>query len=240
MGRIYERFVIPKEYAGKIEGRSSYARMGLMVHCTGDFINPGWSGYMPLQLYNAGPVPLQIYPYLSICQLMLVKLTSTPTRTYGDEELQSKYINDDGGPSYWWRERRVKQLQERMENANVALGIQRRVVELVRFEDPDLLEHFERYVLRRRPRDLQNADSLLDAFSAREDRRRLYDTVAKWAFPALFLALVGSAFARPYGLPHLVLLLATLGAGAWAGLAWFWHPATYLGRRELQAIRQGE
>lgn len=100
MGRIYESFRVPDEFAGKIEGRSSYARIGLAIHCTGDFINPGWHGFMPLQLFNASPFPIRILPYLPICQLMLISLSSRPDRTYGDDELASKYINDDGGPSY--------------------------------------------------------------------------------------------------------------------------------------------
>ena len=84
MGRIYERFRIPPGYAGKIEGRSSFARLGLMVHCTGDFINPGWQGYMPLQLFNAGPYPLRLTPFLDVCQLMLVQLSGESERTYGE------------------------------------------------------------------------------------------------------------------------------------------------------------
>ena len=72
MGRVYERFRMPTNCAGKIEGRSSFARLGLSVHCTGDFINPGWEGYMPLQLSNVGPYPLRLAPYFSICQLMLI------------------------------------------------------------------------------------------------------------------------------------------------------------------------
>lgn len=65
MGRIYERFRMPPDCAGKIEGRSSYARLGLAVHLTGDFINPGWEGYMPLQMFNAGPYPILLPPFRS-------------------------------------------------------------------------------------------------------------------------------------------------------------------------------
>jgi deoxycytidine triphosphate deaminase len=94
MGRVYERFRMPTNCAGKIEGRSSFARLGLSVHCTGDFINPGWEGYMPLQLSNVGPYPLRLAPYFSICQLMLIPIASEPARSYGDADLRSKYVND--------------------------------------------------------------------------------------------------------------------------------------------------
>ncbi len=80
MGRVYEKLHIPERYAGKIEGRSSFARLGLSIHATGDFINPGWSGFMPLQLYNAGEYPIVITPYLPLCQLMLIPLSGLPER----------------------------------------------------------------------------------------------------------------------------------------------------------------
>ena len=114
MARIYERVRTPPSCAGKIEGRSSYARLGLAIHCTGDFINPGWEGYMPLQLFNCGPYAIRVTPYVPLCQLILVKLSSRPDRTYGDVELNSKYVNDDGGPSLWWRDEQVRKLQERL------------------------------------------------------------------------------------------------------------------------------
>ncbi len=134
---------IPPGHAGKIEGRSSYARLGLAVHCTGDFINPGWEGFMPLQLCNFGPYPLRIAPYFSICQLMIVRLSAESARSYGDQELRSKYINDDGGPSLWWRDARVSQLQLRLGAVNVSERIRQEIVETVRFQNPQILERLQ-------------------------------------------------------------------------------------------------
>jgi deoxycytidine triphosphate deaminase len=54
LGRTFEAFSIPRSCAGKLEGRSSFARMGLAIHCSADFINPAWRGRMPLQLTNLG------------------------------------------------------------------------------------------------------------------------------------------------------------------------------------------
>lgn len=237
LGRIYEQLTVPAGYAGKIEGRSSFSRLGLAVHCTGDFINPGWGGYMPLQLHNSGPFSIRIYPFLPICQLMVIKLTSEPTRTYGDDELQSKYVNDDGGPSYWWRDRRVARLQERLSRANLSIQIVRAIVDLVRFQDPDLLEHFERFVERQRAGKLESADVILDSFARNEDRRRWYDRAGKALFPFLATGLVAAAFVKPYGPLHLLLLIATLLALGWWGYVWFWRPAGYLGTAELRAVR---
>ena len=81
-GQIYEQIRIPDDVSGKIVGRSRFARMGLSVHATGDYINPEFEGAMPLQIINHNRIPIIIYPYLTICQLILVKLTSKPNIPY--------------------------------------------------------------------------------------------------------------------------------------------------------------
>jgi deoxycytidine triphosphate deaminase len=196
MGRIYERFRIPPGHAGKIEGRSSFARLGLQVHCTGDFINPGWEGFMPLQLYNAGPYPLRLTPFLDICQLMVVRLTSTSERSYGAPELQSKYVNDDGGPSLWWRDARVRALQARLGEIDPTERMQQEIIDRVRFENPEVLERFQDFVRTRRVDQVENADALLDAFAKREDRLRFADRVSFGAAAVFVSAAVGSLFAK--------------------------------------------
>lgn len=62
LGRTFEKFTVPNGFAGKLEGRVSFSRLGLSVHCTGDFINPGWRGRMPLQIVNHGVVPITLAP----------------------------------------------------------------------------------------------------------------------------------------------------------------------------------
>ncbi len=63
LGRTYERFTVPPNIAGQIIGRSSFARMGLSVHCSSGFINPGWQGHMPLQRVNNGPHIIKVFPF---------------------------------------------------------------------------------------------------------------------------------------------------------------------------------
>jgi deoxycytidine triphosphate deaminase len=236
MTRIYERFRIPDEYAGKIEGRSSYARIGLVIHCTGDFINPGWDGFMPLQLFNASPFPIKILPYLPICQLMIIQLSSSPERTYGDDALASKYVNDDGGPSYWWRDKRVKELHTRLGNANVPIGIQSEIVDLVRFEDAELLERFERFVGRTRIGQVDNADSVLDDFAKREGRRRWLDRATGFPFAVSFAFSLGLLLVA-YEPWHIVAWIATPLLGLGAIYAVNHRDVPYLDSRELTALR---
>lgn len=233
---IYERFRIPAGYAGKIEGRSSYARIGLSVHCTGDFINPGWDGFMPLQLFNASPFPIKILPYLPICQLMIISLSSDPERSYGDHELASKYVNDDGGPSYWWRDRNVKELHARLGNANVPARIQNEIVDLVKFEDPELLERFERFAGRMRISRVDNADAVLDDFASKEGHRKWADRAAGFPF-AVGFAISAGLLVTSYESWHLVVWIATLVAAAGAIYAVNRRDAAYLDSRELAALR---
>lgn len=236
MARIYERFQIPNDYAGKVEGRSSYARIGLAIHCTGDFINPGWSGYMPLQLLNASPFPIRILPYLPICQLMLVRLSSPPVRTYGDDQLASKYVNDDGGPSYWWRDRSVEALHGNLGRVNVPIGIQNEIVDLVKFEDAEMLARFERFVGRKRIGQVDNAEAILDDFSVRESRRRWLDRAA--AFPFVFgLAVSIGLMTVPYEAWHALIWALTAATAAGGVYAVNHRDADYLDRRLLESLR---
>jgi deoxycytidine triphosphate deaminase len=235
MARIYERFRIPAGYAGKIEGRSSFARLGLVVHCTADFINPGWHGFMPLQLYNAGPYPILVTPFLSICQLMLVPLSNEPERTYGDPELQSKYVNDDGGPSLWWRDARVQALQERFGEINVPEQIQRDIIARVRSWEPNVLERFQRHVRALPLERLENATTVLERFARQEDWRRRLDTAATWAAGVLAGGLIGSLFAK-FSVVHVIVVLLFVAAAALGVRGYLRRDTGYLGRKELRAL----
>lgn len=232
MGRIYERFRVPPGYAGKIEGRSSFARLGLAVHCTGDFINPGWEGFMPLQLFNAGPYPLRLTPFLDICQLMLISLSSESERSYGAPDLESKYINDDGGPSLWWRDARVRALQTRLGEVHATERMQQEVVERVRFENPDVLERFQKFVRTRRVEQVENTDDLLSDFATKEDRARLLDRIALGSIPVVGGGALGSLFAE-FAVWHAFVWLLGIGSVVLGFRAYVRSDGGYLGDREL-------
>jgi dCTP deaminase len=81
-GQIYEQLRLPPNCCGYIEGRSRFARLGLSVHVTGGFINPEFEGAMPLQIVNNNSFPIVIYPYITICQLLLSNLSTNPLIPY--------------------------------------------------------------------------------------------------------------------------------------------------------------
>lgn len=235
MGRIYERFGMPPACAGKIEGRSSFARLGLAIHCTGDFVNPGWEGYMPLQLTNLGPYPLRLAPYFSICQLMIVGLSGTPERSYGDENLRSKYINDDGGPSLWWRDSRVEQLQRRLGNVNTSEAIRQEIVNTVRFQSTEVIARLQHHIDGMRVGQVENADQVLNAFARREKRTRLLDNVAL-TLPLLFAGGVVAGIFAKFG-AWLIVFIALLVVSLIAAIAAYERRDDgYLTPGELQSI----
>ncbi len=83
LGQVYEIIALNDCMAGRIEGRSRVARLGITVHCTGSYINPGYHGVMPLQIINHNNFKVQIYPYIGICQLILFHLKESPIIKYG-------------------------------------------------------------------------------------------------------------------------------------------------------------
>ncbi len=70
-GITIEKIHLPPTLCGRIEGRSRFGRLGLMVHITASFIQPGTLGHQVLEMNNAGPVPLLLIPGVAICQLIL-------------------------------------------------------------------------------------------------------------------------------------------------------------------------
>ena len=69
LGHSMEYLKLPNEIAGQVEGRSSFARLGLQIHMTASFIDPGFEGVLTFEIYNAGPNPIKLYPGLRIAQL---------------------------------------------------------------------------------------------------------------------------------------------------------------------------
>jgi len=242
LGRTSEEFSIPKDCAGKIEGRSSFARMGLGVHCTGDFINPGYRGRMPLELFNFGPNAIKVFPFIPICQLILIRLSDVPERLYGVAELQSKYMNDDGGPSYWWRDKRIHKLQELFQSKDVTLAVQEDILKRVGIQEPEVIERFEKVVFKLKEPQKENADTLLDVFIHTEDALRKRDRcihgLAVAVFPLLASAAAGALLVTPFASTHFILWTITM-LTAWPFFAALKEPRKeYLGCKELGELKR--
>ena len=83
---------------------SSLGRLGLLIHSTAGFIDPGWDGHVTLELSNVANLPITIYPGMKIGQLSFVQLTEPAERPYGSEGIGSKYQGQRGPtPSRYWQ-----------------------------------------------------------------------------------------------------------------------------------------
>jgi deoxycytidine triphosphate deaminase len=83
---------------------SSLGRLGLLIHSTAGFVDPGWDGHVTLELSNVANLPITIYYAMKIGQLSFVQLTEPAERPYGSEELGSKYQGQRGPtPSRYWK-----------------------------------------------------------------------------------------------------------------------------------------
>jgi dCTP deaminase len=100
LGSTLESVGIDPQYEGIIDGKSSWARIGLVVHLTAGYIDPGWGCPKPrpltLEIKNEGPLVIVLRPGIKICQLRIARMNSTPGRAYGHADLGSHYADSDG------------------------------------------------------------------------------------------------------------------------------------------------
>lgn len=90
-----ESITLPDDLVGWLDGRSSLARLGLMVHVTAHRIDPGWKGRIVLEFYNSGKLPLALRPGMLIGALSFETLTSPAVRPY-NRRLDAKYRDQQG------------------------------------------------------------------------------------------------------------------------------------------------
>ncbi len=95
LGSTLEHINVPDELVARVEGRSSYGRLGIIVHATAGFVDPGFEGDITLEIQNLGNAPVKIYPEDRVCQLVFETMTSKAEKPYGDKE-DTKYMGQTG------------------------------------------------------------------------------------------------------------------------------------------------
>lgn len=96
LGSTLERVALPDDKVGRLEGKSSLGRLGLLIHSTAGFVDAGFEGYLTLELSNVANLPITLYPGMKIGQLCLFEMTSPAERPYGSKALRSKYRGQVG------------------------------------------------------------------------------------------------------------------------------------------------
>ncbi|SEE23080.1 dCTP deaminase [Gordonia malaquae] len=96
LGSTLEVLSLPDDLAGRLEGKSSLGRLGLLTHSTAGFIDPGFSGHITLELSNVANLPITLWPGMKIGQLCLIRLSSPAENPYGSAAVGSKYQGQRG------------------------------------------------------------------------------------------------------------------------------------------------
>lgn len=95
LGATMESVTLPDNLVGWLDGRSSLARLGLMVHVTAHRIDPGWSGNIVLEFFNSGKLPLALRPGMQIGAMSFETMTGPAERPYRKRD-DAKYRHQSG------------------------------------------------------------------------------------------------------------------------------------------------
>jgi dCTP deaminase len=91
LGSTLEHVEVPANLVARLEGKSSLGRIGLLIHSTAGYVDPGWKGHLTLELSNVSQLPITLYHRMKIGQISFLRLTTPADRLYGSAELGSKY-----------------------------------------------------------------------------------------------------------------------------------------------------
>ena len=86
-----EHVGLPDDLVARLEGKSSLGRIGLLIHSTAGYVDPGWKGHLTLELSNVANLPVTLYYGMKIGQISYLRLTTPADNLYGSEALGSKY-----------------------------------------------------------------------------------------------------------------------------------------------------
>ena len=96
LGSTFERVALPADLVGRLEGKSSLGRLGLLIHSTAGFVDAGWDGHLTLELSNVANLPIALYPGMRIGQISFLRMTTPAEHPYGSSKVGSKYQGQRG------------------------------------------------------------------------------------------------------------------------------------------------
>lgn len=96
LGSTAEYVKLPNDLVARLEGKSSLGRLGLLIHSTAGYVDPGFEGHLTLELSNVANLPITIYPDMKIGQISFFQLTSEAENPYGSTKVGSKYQGQRG------------------------------------------------------------------------------------------------------------------------------------------------
>jgi deoxycytidine triphosphate deaminase len=177
-----ENLKIPDFLSGSLKGRSSFARLGISIHCTGDYINPGYQGHMPIQIVNNSPIPIKIYPYLSIAQLVLYFLYSEPDISY--QSLPNTIYNSERcntqGLSLWYRDQKIDDLAYKITGKRFSRNAEEKIRNIVLKAEKRTLKQVEEDLKRKKIDQSSDIEKELDIYENKDVKRDKKMRLAFW------------------------------------------------------------
>lgn len=96
LGSTIENITLSNDIVARLEGKSSLGRLGLLIHSTAGYVDPGWQGRLTLELSNVANLPITLYQGMKIGQLSFLELSSPAENPYGSKAVGSRYRGQDG------------------------------------------------------------------------------------------------------------------------------------------------
>jgi dCTP deaminase len=104
LGATTERLSLPDDIVGRVEGKSSLGRLGLLIHTTAGFVDAGFEGQLTLEFSNVATLPITLYPGMKIGQISFLRMDGPAEHPYGSGPIGSKYAGQTGPtPSQYWK-----------------------------------------------------------------------------------------------------------------------------------------
>jgi dCTP deaminase len=104
LGATAEVVALPDDIVGRVEGKSSLGRLGLLIHTTAGFVDAGFQGQLTLEFSNVATLPITLYPGMKIGQISFLRMDGPAEHPYGSSTLGSKYAGQLGPtPSQYWK-----------------------------------------------------------------------------------------------------------------------------------------
>ncbi len=104
LGATAEVVALPDDIVGRVEGKSSLGRLGLLIHTTAGFVDAGFQGQLTLEFSNVATLPITLYPGMKIGQISFLRMDGPAEHPYGSSSLGSKYAGQLGPtPSQYWK-----------------------------------------------------------------------------------------------------------------------------------------
>lgn len=95
LATTYETIKVPHDLVARVEGRSSMGRLGITMHVTAGYIDPGFHGKITLEISNIGKMPVALYTGQRVCQIVFETMTSPSEKPYGHPDRDSKYMGQE-------------------------------------------------------------------------------------------------------------------------------------------------